>query len=618
MEEFKVLARSLKMGKLEDFFLSFLEKAPSSDLVIKIFQSLEKGGYLPLPSPLFSLILDYLKEKGDYHSALEILKIQATLLPKDIALRKEAINLLKLVYPNPGIDVYINQSHLDGDREIKEGVEMVENFVKFSIGNYIFSERDGLGRIQKYDFLLEKVEIDFAGESKIFPIEDVFRNFTSLPPTHYLVEKITSGEKLKKMAEEKPLSLIVLLLKSFGRLKLSEIKRHLSGIVTNWEEFWSRVKPDVNSHPQIKVTQRKERVYEWSEDFVVEKKEGKREKEISITTLPQSMEEIIKMFQTINPKTAKALLAKIKEEREDWPEIFLAALFNIQNEKTLNSIAQEFQKSPDARGKEKFAATLQEIFTTYRFRPFQFYWLLKYQPSYFPKKALFLRVYELISDPEYKKFWRYFKTFLKKREFVEEALKEMTPEEIRNVYATLSSLPSLLDYERGEIKKILEKFSLAPERKDVIYNSEAGIKRMHERLKHLIEVELKRNAQALAQARSYGDLRENYEYKIAKEARVRLFNQINKLKEELKKAVPINIQDRDLSKVEIGTKVKMKNLITGEVKEWTILGPWDIDLEKNIISYLSPLGESLLGKKIGEKVKIDEIEFEIVAVLPGI
>ncbi|MEO0098462.1 MAG: GreA/GreB family elongation factor [candidate division WOR-3 bacterium] len=608
MEEIiKPLRREIKRGNLEDFLLSVLEKNPPANLILEIFSFLQKENQLPLPSSLFSLILDYLKEKKDYPSALTILKMQSQYLPKDFNLRKEAINLLKVAYPIPEIEDYISQSHLDGDEDIKEGIETVENFARFTVGNFIFSNKEGLGRIKGYDFLLEQVLVKFAQEEKKIPIAYLFKNFTPLPFEHYLVQKETNPEELKRLSETDPGALFLLLLKSFKKLRLSEIKSHLSGIVTDWENFWKKVKTEINAHPQIQSKQEKERVYEWT-DQLQAKEEKKEEKVIfSLGEIPEREEEMIKMIENLTHPLRKEFLQKIKEERENWSEIFFKIFFATREEKLFNLLAQNMEESD-------LETILYEVFTSYHFYPFHFYWLVKNYKGRFITKALFLRLYELLGNKKYKEFWRYHKRLLKDKEFVKEAIREMNEEERRRILSSLPFLPSLLDYEKGEMERTIKELSGLKEEKDVIYNTEEGIKRMEEELKRLLQVELKKNAEALARARSYGDLSENYEYKIAKEERNRLMNRIKKLEEDLAKAVPITFPKGDLTEVEIGSRVRIRNLLTNEIKEWTILGPWDIDLEKNIISYQSPFGRSLLGKRTGERINWEGEDYEIIAV----
>ena len=120
-------------------------------------------------------------------------------------------------------------------------------------------------------------------------------------------------------------------------------------------------------------------------------------------------------------------------------------------------------------------------------------------------------------------------------------------------------------------------------------------------LQHIMEVEVPANSKEIAFALSLGDLRENAEYKAAKEKQDILNSTVAKLKEEIERAQLFDPATVNTSRVSFGTKVVLSNEVTGKKEEYTILGPWESDPENRIISYLSPLGGAILNKKVGEK-----------------
>jgi len=80
---------------------------------------------------------------------------------------------------------------------------------------------------------------------------------------------------------------------------------------------------------------------------------------------------------------------------------------------------------------------------------------------------------------------------------------------------------------------------------------------------------------------------------------------ISKLDNEMKKAHILNLNDISLDSVNIGTMVILQNTRTGEVRDYTVLGPWDADFEKGVLSYRSPIAKSLLGSRAGDSVALD-------------
>jgi transcription elongation factor GreA len=120
-------------------------------------------------------------------------------------------------------------------------------------------------------------------------------------------------------------------------------------------------------------------------------------------------------------------------------------------------------------------------------------------------------------------------------------------------------------------------------------------------LSHIMEVEVPANSKEIAFALSLGDLRENAEYKAAKEKQEILNSMVAKLKDEIERAQLFYPNSINASRVSCGTKVVLNNDSGGNIEEYTILGPWESDPENRIISYLSPFGGAILNKKVGEQ-----------------
>ncbi len=121
-------------------------------------------------------------------------------------------------------------------------------------------------------------------------------------------------------------------------------------------------------------------------------------------------------------------------------------------------------------------------------------------------------------------------------------------------------------------------------------------------LNEIITVHIPQNEKDLSYAISLGDLRENAEYKAAREEQSRLQNMLKKLQDELERAEVFDPTKYSGDKVAFGTKVGIKNEETGETEEYTILGPWESDPKNGIISYMSPLGSGLLNSKVGDVI----------------
>ena len=113
------------------------------------------------------------------------------------------------------------------------------------------------------------------------------------------------------------------------------------------------------------------------------------------------------------------------------------------------------------------------------------------------------------------------------------------------------------------------------------------------------------NSLAIEKARELGDLKENAEYHMAKDDQKVLLARQAELQGDLMRAKPTDFTEAPADSIGIGSVVELNDLGSGEKVKYTILGAWDSDPENNILSYLTPLGQSILGKKVGDEVQIN-------------
>lgn len=122
----------------------------------------------------------------------------------------------------------------------------------------------------------------------------------------------------------------------------------------------------------------------------------------------------------------------------------------------------------------------------------------------------------------------------------------------------------------------------------------------------LVEKKIPANSKEIAIARSYGDLSENHEFKAAKEMQAVLMRRKAELEIALDRARGTDFANARTDVVGMGTIVYLTDLEANQPERLTILGAWDDDPEKGIISYLTPVAQALLNKKVG-----DQVEFEV-------
>jgi transcription elongation GreA/GreB family factor len=133
-----------------------------------------------------------------------------------------------------------------------------------------------------------------------------------------------------------------------------------------------------------------------------------------------------------------------------------------------------------------------------------------------------------------------------------------------------------------------------------------SLERRKDDYRELVEKKIPANSKEIAIARSYGDLRENHEYKAAKEMQKLLMKQKSELEIQLLRARGTDFSNARTDVAGIGTIVKLTDLEANQPGRFTILGAWDSDPEQGVVSYLSPMAQALLNHKVG-----DSVEFEI-------
>ncbi|HEX7571067.1 MAG TPA: GreA/GreB family elongation factor [Verrucomicrobiae bacterium] len=134
----------------------------------------------------------------------------------------------------------------------------------------------------------------------------------------------------------------------------------------------------------------------------------------------------------------------------------------------------------------------------------------------------------------------------------------------------------------------------------------SSLERRNTEYHDLVEKKIPANSKEIAIARSYGDLRENHEYKAAKEMQKILMRQKEDLEAALNRARGQDFLNASTEVVGPGTIVQVADPVTNQTETFTILGAWDSDPDHGIISYLTPVAMALVNRKVG-----DEVEFEL-------
>jgi len=131
-----------------------------------------------------------------------------------------------------------------------------------------------------------------------------------------------------------------------------------------------------------------------------------------------------------------------------------------------------------------------------------------------------------------------------------------------------------------------------------------GYTRLKEELKQLTSVERPKIIKAIEEARAHGDLSENAEYHAAKEKQSFLEGRILELTDILSRAEVVEPDNRNDSRVIFGKTVVLYDINEDKEVTYRLVGPYESDPDKGLISIASPIGQALLGKRPGEEVKV--------------
>ena len=145
-----------------------------------------------------------------------------------------------------------------------------------------------------------------------------------------------------------------------------------------------------------------------------------------------------------------------------------------------------------------------------------------------------------------------------------------------------------------------------------------GLEKLKQELQHLEKVEKPANIRAIAEARAHGDLSENAEYHAAKEKQGFIAAKINELQSAIGQAEVIDVNEGPTDRVVFGKTILLYDLQTDKEVSYQLVGPYESDPEKGRISVKSPMGKGLIGREIGDEIKIKTPrgfqEFEVLEI----
>ncbi len=657
------------------------------------------------------LLLDlyrHYKDKEDWNTALDILKVVIDYDDKNPSLRKDVIECYKGKYKDHShLEDYIRLSNIaQSYRAMHEAMADFEKHIAFDAGNYVYHRTWNIGRIASIKG--DDIVIDFAkSRGHKMSLKMAIDSLTTLSKEHiWVLKAVWSKDKLREKVKGEPAWALKIIIKSFdNRADLKHIKAELVPSVLTVSEWnsWSAKAREVlktdatfgNATDDIATFIVRDRPLSFEEkvynQFKAEKnffsrvqylrdflESGEPDSEFFtemfafftsfVRSYQQANETVLasylflkelaakythlkgsvtlgfaELFDEIEDPVAiydgikdselrKSFLLHIKNFVPDWPDVYVR-LFPY----SLNAGILDTLKSSGNEAKLKHMVL--DIVENYRDHREAFIWVVKNlkDESWFSELGLssekvmitLVHILDLTykeieshrDTTENRKINKQVQTILFKDSTLEQYLLDSKSETIERIYTLVSDVKDLdpaikLSLRRKIVEKWPEFHFGGEEEKQVVsrglmvtsdkYTEKQAL------LAEILDVEVPINQKEIAYALSLGDLRENAEYKAAKEKQDELNAKVAKLKNEIERAQIFDKSTITVTKVSFGNVVTLLNELTNESETYTILGPWESDPDNNVISYLSPLGKKLLNHKPGERLSflIHERKFQ--------
>jgi transcription elongation factor GreA len=345
--------------------------------------------------------------------------------------------------------------------------------------------------------------------------------------------------------------------------------------------------------------------------------------ESTFADLIQGVENIEELFSKIDdPELKKTFLVQLHQNYPNWSSVY-ARLFLVYQSKFIVDELVRDKKWDTLKG------LTDQVLSHYKEYREAFVWLARnlLDESWFARmelsrEKLLIEMIHLLDitfreinnkrDVSFnRKINKQIQDFLFKEQNLLNYILETGEESITRLYTLVDDVreldPSIRISLKQQIKSNFPDYEFFGEQEKEtvsmgLLTTRGSYNRKQKELREIIENQIPENSTEIGVAMEKGDLRENAEYKAALERQELLKSAAAKIQEELQKAQIFDESQISTDEISFGTKVKLKNLLEDSTEEYTILGPWESNPVKKIISYRSPLGAELMNHKTGDRL----------------
>ncbi|MBS0624651.1 MAG: GreA/GreB family elongation factor [Verrucomicrobia bacterium] len=329
----------------------------------------------------------------------------------------------------------------------------------------------------------------------------------------------------------------------------------------------------------------------------------------------------------------KRVLQQVRKSRKDWSEIYLDLIFTVDQNLLRDFILSELDfKDTRELLKQKISSLLihplsyPEVFVWYFQKIIDKKSKLPFadvegRNDFF--EGLLILLDHLEQKPQYRDLSKKIISILTadRYKIVREIMQQSSIEEVKEYLLLATKCETLTDHDIKILHSLAEVVypALSRLRKDkdrpaaddqVIWTTQEGYQKIQQRIQQIATIETVNNAKEIEAARALGDLRENAEFKAALEKRDRLQSELKFLSDQIARARILTPEDVLSDEVGVGSIVHCKDS-KGSHHKFTLLGPWDADPERSILSFQSKLAMAMKGRTVSEKFEFQGDQFTI-------
>ncbi len=633
---FRVQLGTKCYAELETTWLELLELNPPLEELFPLIELVRRWAPPETLPPLLWVLATSLADQKRHQDELTVLRLLVELTPEDNKLTKTITTCLHNLYPNePLLDRLLQKAGLGYGDPTPTALARFDQFINLVPGRLVYDPQRGLGKVQKLDLLFDRVTVVFKNEENTtLDVLTASKRFRFPLSGGFFYRWQENPEELKELALSDPAKVITLFLRDIGEPATPEkIQEALALLVdqNTSAALWEKAKRTLSRAPHIVVGTRPTRTYRWSpapqppadhqqKTAANDKWTAQNEPSSTLNELMSPAEVLATWEKLRTAAERRRFLEQLPDTRpEDYKNLYDHIFRTTTDNRARTFIAQKLQ----ATAPEQYRQLVESILTGYRKNPEAFLFVAENPPPD-TRRQILSRLLDLLEIENSRPLLNRAKKILVQENYrlIRQALEQLNEPEGAKLLERVKRNRTLEEFQQKEIADIItSRFTGLQIRpiNDILWSSPAGIKKAKAELERLTQEELPRCAEDLARARSFGDLSENYEYKAAKEKQARLMVQIDRLRADLARAQPIQPEKIDPTRVEIGCRVWLQDS-SGNTQEYTILGPWDVEPEKGLISFQSPLAQELIGKKVGDSVAVADKKLLItqIAIAPQV